>query len=399
MTRSAHRSMVAALVAVVAAVVLAAPAHARTTTSPGAILRFPSGAVPDANALAAALSDPSVGTIIFEKGLNSFTSSVTIFRRTGVTLCGATSKSGDTIIETSGTVGVLLDESSDITIRGLTIRSTAAAGEAVRLQAVRSSSVEGFVRNVSVRNCHLEAFVPLRGTVRASGLDVADSTLEVTRAGGAGVLWEDGPNLLVTRTKFTCSASDFATAGVLVRGALVAESEGDRARSVILTRNTVQGDFATGFDLADVVDTRILRNRFTFSTTTYTGDGGRAAIAVRRQAASALTEDFEIRSNKVRGAHTGVYLLNTGAGKVIGNDLRGCGSPLADTRFSDTGCAIRLSLFGPNCDIRIDGNDLRGLQSAAGAAAAVVSPPGNAPLCFDDGVTNRIDAGRNLYQP
>lgn len=399
MKRVLRRVLLAAACVAVAVGLSSGPAQAKTTTSPGAILRYPSGAIPDPNALAAALAEPSVGTIIFEKGVNSFTSSVTVFRRSGVTLCGATSKPGDTVIESSSAIAVLLEECSNVTIRGLTIRSTAANGEAVRLSAVRSSSIEGFVRDVSVRNCRLEGFVPLRGTVRASGLDVADSTLEVTRAGGAGILWEDGPNLLVTRTKFTCTATDFATAGVLVRGALVAESEGDRARSVILTRNTVQGDFATGFDLADVVGARVLRNRISFATTTYTGGGGRAAIVVRRQAASRLTEDFELRSNRVRGAHTGIHLRNASAGKVIGNDLRGCGSSAADTQFADTGCAIRLSLFGPNCEVLIDGNDLRDLKSAPGAAAAIVTPSANAPLCFDEGVANRIDAGRNLYQP
>lgn len=401
------RAVAAAFVALVGAALLAVPADASTTTSPGAVLRYPSGTLPDANALAAAIATPSVGTIVFEKGVNTLSSGITIFRRTGLTLCGATSKSGDTVIETSAGVAVLLDECRGITLRGLTIRSTAAAGEAVRMRSVLSSSVEGFVRDVTVRNCRLEGFVPLRGTARASGLDVADSTLDVTRAGGAGILWEDGPYLLVTRTKFTVSAGDFATAGVLVRGALVAESEGDRARSIILTRNTVDGDFAVGFDLADVVDTRVLRNRFSFPDATYTGDAGRVAVVVRRQAASAVTEGFEIRSNRVRGAHTGIHLddvrssKETGKplGKVIANDLRRCGSALADTRFLDTGCALRLSLRTNICDaLEIDRNDMRDLASAPSAAAVIVSPTAAGPLCLPTTTKNRIDAGRNLFQ-
>lgn len=391
-------SATAATVAALLALVPTGAVPARAADTPGITVRFPSGQVPDANALAAAISDPGVGTVIFEKGTNPFASSITVFRRKGLTLRGATGRPEDVVIESSATVAILLDEAEDVRIEGLTIRSTAANGEGVRLQAVRSSSIEGFVRDVSVRRCRVEGFVPLRGTVRANGLAVADSRLDVTRAGGVGILWEDGPNLLVTRTRFTCSATDFATGAVLVRGALVADSEGDRARHVVLTRNRISGDFATAIDLADVVDARVQRNRIEYSNSAYTGDGGRAGIVVRRQAASAQTSDFELRRNLVRGAHTAVWCLNVDAGVVASNDLRRSGRATADTRFQDTGCAIRIGLFGPNCKVRVDGNDLRSLASAPSQPAVIVTPTGTSPDgCFPEGTKNRVDAGRDIY--
>jgi hypothetical protein len=375
---------------------LAPPASAGRAASTGITVRYPSGEVPDAGALAAALADPSVGTVVFERGTNPFSAPVTVFRRSGLTLRGATSRASDSVIESSSAVAVLLDECTGVTIRDLTIRSTATSGEAIRLQSVRSSSVEGFVRDITVAGCRLEGFVPLRGTVRARGLSVSDSQLDVTRSGGAGILWEDGPSLLVTRNRFTCSAPDFASAAILVRGALVSDSEGDRARGVIVTRNRVSGDFATAIDLADVVDTRVLRNQVEFPEATYTGGGGRAGIVVRRQAASAATEDYSIRSNRVRGAHTGVWLLNASTGIVASNDLRRNGTPAADTRFNDTGCALRIAVFGVTCPATVTGNDFRDLRSPVSAPAVVVTPTGAGDACFDEG-QNRVDAGRDVY--
>lgn len=380
-------------------------AAAAATSDPGTV-RYPSNIVPDAGALAAALADPAVTTVVFEKGVNPFSSTITVFRRTGLTLCGATKRATDAAIESSAVAAILLEECRDITIRDLTVRCTSATGEGVRMQAVRSGTIEGFVRDLTLRNARFEAYIPVRGTVRAQGLDAADCTFDVTVGGGAGILWEDGPDLRVTRSRFSVSATSFATAAVLVRGASVADSEGDRVRRLVLTRNTVEGDFATGFNLADLVDARIGRNRITFPDAFYDGTQGRAGIAVRRLAASALTDDYEVRSNRIRSAHTGVWIENAGAGRVVSNDLRTCGTAVADTRFGDTGCGLRIGLFGPICRMEISRNDVRKLRSPAPAPAVVVTPAGGATLCFDadddqpgadKDVGNRVDPGRTVY--
>lgn len=387
----------AAVRAALAASAVAALAPAARPAGAGITVRYPSGEVPDAATLAAALQSPDVGTVVFARGTNLFTGSLTVFRREGLTLAGDTSRAADTTIESSSSVAVLLEECTGVTFRNLTIRSTAANGEAVRMQSVRSSSVEGFVRDVTARNCRFEGFVGIRATVRAQDLDVAGCRFDVTRAGGAGILWEDGPGLFVTRSRFTVSASAAATGAIVVRGAFVAESEGDRARRVILTRNRVDGDFVTAFDLSDVVDTRIRGNRVTFPSALYDPDGGRAGFIVRRASAAAQTEDWEVRSNRVRNAHTAVWVLNAGDGVVASNDLRRSGSAAADTRFGDTGCAVRVGLFGPVCRVTITGNDLRQLRSAAGEPAVVVAPPDVGGLCAARAEGNRVDGSRSVF--
>lgn len=399
---SARRCVLFALAAVLALCAAVSPAAGKSDQRPGLVVRYPSGQVPDANALNGALQDPTVGTIVFERGANPFSATLNLFGRSHLTICGATGRPEDTVIDSAAIVALVLDECSDITFRDITIRSTAAGGEAVRLQAVRSSSVEGFVHDVTFRDCRLEAFVPLRGTVRARNLDVADCRIDVTRAGGAGILWEDGPGLFVTRTRFTTSAPSPATGAVVVRGAFVPESEGDRVQRLVLTRNRVDGDFITGFDLADLTDVRIARNRITFPTPTYptaTGVRGRAGIWIRRASAAALTEDFEIRSNVVRGAHTAIWALNTGAGVVARNDLRRSGAAgAADERFLDTGAAVRIGLFGPACSVEVDGNDLRDLRSDASLPAVIVDPAQSAGGCFPEGSKNRTDRGRAVFE-
>lgn len=387
------------------AVLVAAPPTqaARPAERPGFVIRYPSADAPDLGALNAAIQDPTVGTIVFEKGTNPFSAPITVFRREGLTLRGATNRPEDTVLESTSTVAVLLDECRDVDFRDLTIRSTSATGEAVRLQSVRTTTVEGFVRDVAVRDCRLEAWIPLRATVRARGLTVADSRLVVTQTQGVGLLWEDGSDLHVTRTRFATSAfvdAVGAVAGLLVRGPFVAESEGDRARGIVLTRNRVEGNFRDGFNLADVKDVRIRGNRVTLPDATYTTTvtEGRVGLAVRRATASNATEDFELRSNRVRGAHTAVWLSGTGDGVVASNDLRGSGDDDAvESRFSDTGCAVRIDLTGPVCRARVVGNDLRDLRSAAGAPAVVVTPDDPAEGCFPDGHGNRVDRARELF--
>jgi hypothetical protein len=394
-----------ACVAAAASLLAAAPVDAaRAADRPGLVVRYPSASAPDLTALNAAIRDPDVGTIVFERGTNPFSAPITVFRREGLTLRGATSRPEDTILESTSTVAVLLDECRDVDFRDLTIRSTAGTGEAIRLQAVRSTSVDGFADDVAVRDCRLEGWIPVRATVRAHGLTVADSRLVVTQSQGVGLLWEDGSDLHVTRTRFATSEfvdSVGAVAALLVRGPFVSESEGDRARGIVLTRNRVDGNFHDGFNLSDVVDARIRANRITFSEPTYVNGTlqGRIGIAVRRATASSQTEDFEVRGNAVHGAHTAVWIAGTGAGSVVANDLRrsGCASCVVEL-FQDSGCAVRIDLTTPLCDVRVDGNDCRELRTAAPAPACVVSPVAQAAECFPEGARNRVDRGRTVFQ-
>jgi hypothetical protein len=392
----------AAIVAAAAAAFLAAPgrhAEARGVDldAPG-VVTYPSGQVPDEATLANALADPSVTTVVFNPGANPFTNPIYVFRRQGLRLCGRTSNPADTTIDSSAGVAIILDECARIEISGLTIRSSAAAGECVRMLSVLSTEIESFSTDVTVRKCRLESPVPLRGLVRAKNLTVTDCRIEVTRTNGFGILWEDGEGLFVTRTSFVTSAGATGAAAVAVRGAQVSTAEGQRAKRILITRNRVTGDFATGFDLADVADVQVQRNVIDFPGATFTGNGGRVGAIVRRAAASALPDRFAIRSNRVRDAHTGIWLLNVGTGFVTGNDLRTSGTPLPDTRFTDTGGALRIALQGPVCNVVVDRNDLRALRSPFSDPACVVTPAGSEAVCFPETVTNRVEAGRDLYQ-
>lgn len=400
------------LAPLLAAAVAAAPADAKTNSGAGFVLTYPSDDIPDASALGAAIRDPRVGTIIFKRGANAFSSRIDVFGRSDLVLCGQTNRASDTSIESSAPTAFLLDEVTGITFRDLTIRSSAPVGEAIRLVGARSATSGSFSRDVKIRGCRLEGGIPLRGTARAEGLDVADSTITVTEPSGIGLLWADGPSLLVTRTQFRTatytSASDYATAALSVRGPESDESEGDRARRVILTRNRVAGNFAIGLDLADVVEARVLRNQVTFPSPLY-GSGpsaaGRVGILVRRNQAASQPDDFDVRRNRVRNAHTGVWCLDPAEGRIISNDLRRCGSSTADTVFEDAGCALRVTLFRPICRLTIGRNDFRGLRSPAGTPAVVADPPEFLGYCFaEDGeppdedldIGNRTDAAHPI---
>ena len=363
----------------------------------GIVVRYPSSQVPDPGALQSALSPPSVSTVVFERGTHLFSETLFAFRREGLTICGATGSPGEVVIQSTATPALQIEQSRGITLRDVTLRSTANFGRALRLAAAVSPEIESFADDVRLEGAAFEAFVGVEATVRAKDLTMVGCRAEVTQASGAGLLWEDGPRLQVTRTRFTTSSGVSALAAVLVRGAQSSASEGERARRLILTRNVVDGDFATGFDLADVVDARILGNRLVLPGAQLSGGAGRVGIVVRRAAASALTEDYELRRNTVRGAHYGLWLLNAGTGVVSRNDLGGNGSPSADTRFVDTGGALRMNLQSGRCDTHVERNDFRGLRSPKTDPAVVVLPAGSEGICFDDDDRNRLDRGRPLY--
>lgn len=392
----------AALVIAVAALLLGAPAERAEARGfdldDPSVVTYPSGAVPDETALANALATPTVTTIVFNQGSNPFANPIYVFRRRGLRLCGRTSNAADSQIASASSVAIVLDECSDIEISNLTITSSASNGECVRMFSAASTDVEGFATDVKVQNCRLTSAIPLRGLVRTKNLTVTDCRIEVTRTNGYGILWEDGEGLFVTRTKFLTSEGAIGIAAVAVRGAQVSTAEGQRASRILLTRNRVTGDFASGFDLADVLDVQVQRNVIDFPSATYTGNGGRVGAIIRRAAASALPTDFAVTRNRVKDAHTGIWVLNAGTGLVAANDLRNCGSPIADTRFLDAGAALRVNLQGPVCNIVIDRNDLRALRSPFSEPAAIVTPTGSEGICFPDTVTNKVEPGRDLYQ-
>ncbi len=387
----------AAFALLVAAAFAAAPASGGLP--PGTFVRYPSGDVPDPASLQQFLfAHPEVSTIVFAKGSYLFPSTLLVFGREGLTLTGATGRPEDVVIESSDTPALQIEQSQGTTIRGITLRTTAAFGSALRLASVLSTDFEGYVDDTVVEDCGLEGYIGANAEVRARNLTLDRCRIRVTQAGGAAVLWEDGSGLFVTRTRMTAAPGVAATVGIFVRGAQTAESEGERARKILLTNNVVDGDFATGFDLADVTELRARHNRIAFPSSTLSADGGgRIGIVVRRAAASALTEDYLLLGNSVSRAHYGCWLLNTGQGAAIANRFRDCGSSSPDTHFSDTGGAMRLNLPGGVCGIEIDRNDLRGLKSPLSDPAVVVFPPGKEDLCFQGTTRNRVDRGRALY--
>lgn len=400
----ARRVVCAAVaLAAAAAVPAASPALAgRGGSLADGVYRYPDDV--GTLSLAQAIQTPAIHTIVFQKGPPlPFSSLVYVIGRTGLTLCGSTGDPADTVIESSAPLAFVVDECRDVEFRNLTIRCSAAAGEGIRLQSVTGTEIEGFVDGVSVRNCRIEAAIPIRARPRTRNLEVANCRLEVNRDGGFGLVWEDGPGLFVTRTRFATSSGVFSPTALFVRGASDANAEGDRARGVFVTRNTVDGDFASAIDLVDVLDARVQRNTVRFPGPIHEIGGGRVGLLVRRAAASLLPEDWELRKNRVSGAHTGVWIISTGRGAIVGNDLRGCGSADPDAQFEDTGSAVRVNLQGDVCNAAIERNDLRNLRSPKSEPACVVLPAGTEPLCFRDAEGNfdsggnRWDAGRPLY--
>ena len=395
-----------AAAALFALLVLAAPAaQAKARGLPaGSFATYPDDfgnalTAPDAlrNFLA---SRPDVSTVVFQKGTHDLGASpVFVFRRSGLTLCGATGRAEDVVLTTSSSVSLVLEQTGGIVLRDLTVRSTATRGNAVRLNSVFSTDVESFADDTRLEGCAFEAFIGIQAAVRARNLTVTGSRCTVTQPGGAGLLWEDGTGLFVTRTRFN-TTSNTATAAIFVDGAQSPTSQGDRARHILLSRNTVTGDFATGFDLADVTDADLRDNRITFpgpQFATQTGLSGRVGIVIRRAAASALTENYFLTRNSVRKAHYGLWLLNAGRGGVLANRFGACGSPVADGRFGDTGGAMRLNLQSAVCNISIQRNDFRGLASPSSAPAVGVLPAGNEGVCFGADDRNLVDRGRPLY--
>jgi hypothetical protein len=401
--------------ALVAAAVLAAAtlAGAKTTGTPaGFVVRYPSADAPNPGALQGVMGNPAVSAIVFEKGTHLFSTALFVFKRNDLTICGATGDPKDVAIETTARVGFQIEQARGTVFRGVTIRSNyvtppgQSGGIAILANAVPSATAEGFADDTTVERCAFESYVGVQASVRAQNLSVSDCKFTCTglspgsASGGVGVLWEDGPGLFVTRSSFKSGDGVSAIAAIFVRGAQTPNSAGDRARQVLITHNTVKGDFTAGIDLADVVDVVVRQNKVTFPDTGTNLARGRVGIVVRRAAATQVTEQYELTKNVVRKAHYGLWFLSVGDGSAIRNDLRGCGSPEFDgtdaPAFADNGGAVRANLLGGVCKTIFADNDFRDLRSPKDAPAVTLLP-GDATCPIVDGSPNRVDRGRPLF--
>lgn len=396
----------AALALVCAALV----AEAKVDGTPaGFVVRYPSGDAPSPEQLQNVILNPAVSAIVFEKGTHFLPSTIFVFKRSDLTLCGTTGSPSDVTIESSGNSAFQLEQAEDVQIRGLTIRvrpTSGLGGIAVNLNASPAPGVNGFVDRTTIERCTFDSYIGVQGGVRARELTVSRCAFRSAAfqagspLGGAGVLWEDGRDLSVTRSRFTTEAGVSALSAVFVRGAQSPQATGERARRIFLTRNTVVGDYSAGFDLVDMKDAVVAENAIRFPAAGLPLSRGRVGIVVRRAAASQATEDFVLRRNSVRRAHYGAWLVSTGASVIEGNDFHGCGSPAtdggSDPAFGDHGGAMRINLLGPTCVSSITGNDFRGLRSPAAAPAVVLLPTGDA--CDEAGNPgNRTDRGRAVF--
>ena len=381
------------------------------------VLRFPSDALPNQNALALALQNSSIPTTIFvEKGTYVLTGQLFVFNRSDVIVCGATGRARDVTFESSGAGGgagadsaVYIQQSSDITFKDLTIRATSSRGRAVHMDAALSTTLASFSESVTLDGCTLEGPVPVFATAAARALTVRGCRIEINATGGVGILWGDGDALLVTKTKIVTSPGVEAISGIFVTGALAAASEGERAERIILTNNRIEGAYARGLDLADILDARIRKNKImlTGGAINSSTNVGRVGILIRRGAATALPSDYEVRKNKIRGALHGIWLSFAGQGVVARNDLRRCGSDTTDAFFQEFGGALRLQLQSGICRIVVERNDMRNMKSPKSASdgtsivdvpAVTVVPGTLSDACFADGNGgNKVSNGRVLF--
>jgi len=402
--------------------VLACAALAAATSSAGArvgggtadgVYRFPSDDIGDLLALRNALQSPIARVIVVKPGRYDVGAALFVAARDDLVICGATGNPGDVVFTSAIGPAVSIEKARHITLRGVTLESTAAFNWPLDLSAAPTNDHESYVDDVVVDRCILKGYVGINATVRTKNLTVTRSKIVVTgsasgpspKQGLAGVLWQDGPGLYVGRSRFTTETGVPAVAAVLVRGAQSGASEGDRARGLFMVGNSVSGDFVYGFSLSDVVDARVRGNTVSFPSNVTTGQvldiapgTGRVGIVVLRANASALTEDFELDRNVVRRAFYAAYLLNASQGAVRRNDFRGCGSAAPDGVFADHGGAMRMNVQGGACRVAVTGNDFRGLRSPRTDAAVVIFPPEYDPLeCFPSDRPNRVDRGRPLY--
>ncbi len=390
--------------------VAASSAGAKAAPAPG-VYKFPSADIPNVAALRAAVQNSGVQTIVVAKGDYDVGSGLFVAERDDLVVRGATGNPKDVVLRSSTSNAVAIEAARHVTFSGVTLSTSAPFTAAVFVDATPSASVQSYAEDVVLDRCALSGYEGVLATVGAKALTVTRCSFTLTGSGspaqgGAGIVWGDGPDLFVGRSSFRAASGVPAVAGVLVQGALAANADGGRASGIVLAGDDVAGDFAFGFDLADVSDARLRGNRVSFpqSTTTTALPGvavgsGRVGIRVRRGKASQLTEDFALSGNRVRGAHYGAWTSDASSGVLKGNDFRACGSSAKDAEFADFGGGVRMDLLGGVCRTSVVGNDLRRLRSPAASPAVVVFP--DAAACFVSGAPaetgNHVDKGRAAF--
>ncbi len=364
----------------------------------------------------------SADVIVLKKGRYELDSALIIFGKRNVTICGATNRASDVILEVtprnSLPFGIVIDHSLNLTFKNLTIRTTSDGAEAVRVNTI-ASSAESFADDITFDRCTLQGFIGISATVRARNLTINRCNITVTHGDGAGgrgagVVWQDGEGLFIAKSRFGTANGIQAQAGVRVRGPAGSDlSDGRRARGVIVAGNTIRGDFEFGIDLNDVKGVRVRRNTVKFGSVTQTNDNGtdrgRVGIRVARAQASGLTEGVELQRNRVRGALYGVWLRNTGRVLVDRGNFGGCGSTSTDNSFGTNGAGILVTLLSPGCATVDDNNtvvrtidirrcDFRGLRSPVSEPAITEETDTSLIQCFRFGnVNNRTSRNRELF--
>jgi hypothetical protein len=351
-------------------------------------------------------------------------------RSDGILICGATGNAKDVVLESSfQSYAFLVDHSRDVEIRDITIRNASPVLTALRLGEDRvettSATTDSFAHDVTLRGCTLEGGICVQASVGIGALTMKGCTLRVTGNRGIGLLWQDGGDLFVTRNRFrtakdgTSSNDVVAGAGVRVLGPISQASNGERARTIVMSRNDVNGDFEFGIELNDVTDVRVRRNTVKFPNPVqdigvFAAPGqnplrARIGIALRRATASGLPDELEVRRNRVRKALFGLWMRDTGVppddtrlrSAVSRNDFRRCGTsdPNLDTENSRgrPGGAVLVSLITSGCPMFIERNDFRGLRSPVTEPAVVEDNGLSLADCFQDPHRNKTDRGRPLY--
>jgi hypothetical protein len=365
-------------------------------------------------------SDPL--TIVFSKGKYEF-DQLFIFKRSNVRICGATGNPRDVTLSFTGTgvgrgagAGFYIQQASKIEIRDMTVKSSFPGGSAVVMDALLNETLASFAESLTLDRCHLEADFPVITTALTRNLTVNKCKITVTATDAFGLVFGGDQGLFVSGTEFKTADGVDAFTGVFVVGVGAQSSEGVLVSTVILNRNRVKGSFARAFDLADVRDVRMRKNRIKLSgdpirpATPRSGNlaTGRVGILIRRDEAADLPRDIRVLNNRVRGAFYGVWLSFLSFNTCSGNDLRKCGSDVQDEFFLEFGGAVRVQLVSGVCRADIADNDMRDLRSPKSAfdgqsisdiPAVVVVPSELAGACFADGGDNgnRLSSGRALF--
>lgn len=392
------------LLALVLVAVCAATASANDADGEG-VFRFPSSDIPDEAALRSAVQSAVVRTIIVERGTYTLSAPLFVFgREDGLTICSASNNPSNTTIELPATVNgplMLVEQSTNVRIQGLSLTNRNPVQSVISLSAVvnlQAGPVESFCSDIEVKRCRIRGGLGLQATTGVERVTVDRTRFTIPTSNGRGIDWQDGDSLFVHRCQFLTDGVT-AFAGILVQGVGGTLSDGERSRGLVFSRNRIRGDFQFGIDVGDVDGVRLRRNKVRFDDSTVVPPGGtqsvgRVGARVRRVASSSDSDDAGFRRNRVRNAHYGLVIENVRVGFLRRNSLRTCGSAAAETRFGDTGGALRVLLNAGECRIDIERNDARNLDSPGDDPAFRFVPGTRAVECFRD-QNGQFDAKRN----